>query len=118
MFGGFRPKFDANKTKVNLKMLISRLNLLGQKKANLAKQQKREIALLLRDNNEARARILVEHIIREDYTVESYDLLRGYTELLLARLNVVIQEPELKPEVAEAVGPNPNLARTRARTYP
>ena len=47
MFGGFlRPKFDANKTKVNLKMLINRLNLLTQKKANLAKQQKREIALL------------------------------------------------------------------------
>ena len=113
-----KPKFDANKCKVNLKMLINRFNLLTQKKANLAKQQKREIALLLRDNNEARARILVEHIIREDYTVESYDLLRGYTELLLARLNVVIQEPELKPEVAEAVGPNPNLTRSRARTYP
>ena len=103
MFGGSKPKFDANKTKVNLKMLINRFNLLTQKKANLAKQQKREIALLLRDDKEANARILVEHIIREDYTLESYDLLRQYTELLLARLNVVIQEPELKPEVAEAV---------------
>ena len=118
MFGGFKPKFDANKTKVNLKMLINRFNLLTQKKANLAKQQKREIALLLRDNKEARARILVEHIIREDYTLESYDLLRQYTELLLARLNVVIQEPQLKPEVAEAVCPNPNITRSRARTYP
>ena len=118
MFGGFKPKFDANKTKVNLKMLINRFNLLTQKKANLAKQQKREIALLLRDDKEANARILVEHIIREDYTLESYDLLRQYTELLLARLNVVIQEPELKPEVAEAVCPNPNLTRSRARTYP
>ena len=118
MFGGSKPKFDANKTKVNLKMLINRFNLLTQKKANLAKQQKREIALLLRDDKEANARILVEHIIREDYTLESYDLLRQYTELLLARLNVVIQEPELKPEVAEAVCPNPNLTRSRARTYP
>ena len=116
MFGGSKPKFDANKTKVNLKMLISRLNLLGQKKANLAKQQKREIALLLRDDKEANARIMVEHVIREDYTLESYDLLRQYTELLLARLNVVIQEPELKPEVAEAVCPNPNLTPNRAGT--
>ena len=64
---------------------------------------RRQIALLLKDDKEANARILVEHIIREDYTLESYDLLRQYTELLLARLNVLIQEPELKPEVAEAV---------------
>ena len=60
---------------------------------------RRQIALLLKDDKEANARILVEHIIREDYTLESYDLLRQYTELLLARLNVLIQEPELKPEV-------------------
>ena len=63
---------------------------------------RRQIALLLKDDKEANARILVEHIIREDYTLESYDLLRQYTELLLARLNVLIQEPELKPEVHPA----------------
>ena len=104
MFGGSsKPKFDANKTKVNLKMLINRFNLLTQKKSNLAKQQKRQVALLLKDDKEPNARILVEHIIREDYTLESYDLLRQYTELLLARLNVLVQEPELKPEIAEAV---------------
>ena len=59
--------------------------------------------MLLKDDKEANARILVEHIIREDYTLESYELLKQYTEMLLARLNVVIQESELKPEVAEAV---------------
>jgi hypothetical protein len=42
MFGASKPKFDANKTKVNLKMLINRFNLLTQKKANLAKQQKHQ----------------------------------------------------------------------------
>ena len=113
-----KPKWNVDKTKVNMKMLVNRLNLLTQKKANLAKQQKRQVAHQLRDDKEGSARILVEHIIREDYTLESYDLLRQYTELLLARLNVVIQEPELKPEVAEAVGPNPNLTRSRARTCP
>ena len=89
MFGASKPKFDANKTKVNLKMLVNRFNLLTQKKANLAKQQKRQIALLLKEDKEANARILVEHIIREDYTLESYDLLRQYTELLLARLHAL-----------------------------
>ena len=97
MFGASKPKFDANKTKVNLKMLVNRFNLLTQKKANLAKQQKRQIALLLKEDKEANARILVEHIIREDYTLESYDLLRQYTELLLARLNVVMVDADWNP---------------------
>ena len=30
--------------------------------------------MLLRDDKEANARILVEHIIREDYTLESYEV--------------------------------------------
>ena len=103
MFSSSKPRFDANKTKVQLKMLINRLNLLTSKKANLAKAEKRKVAMLLRDDKEANARILVEHIIREDYTLESYELLRQYADLILARLNVVTNEPELKPEVAEAV---------------
>lgn len=61
-----KAKFDANKTKVNLKMLTNRFQLLTQKKANLAKQQKRQVAMLLRDDKEQNARILVEHIIREE----------------------------------------------------
>ena len=44
-----KPKFDANKCKVQLKMLINRLNLLSQKKGNLAKAEKRKVAELLRD---------------------------------------------------------------------
>ena len=33
-----------------------------------------QVAMLLRDDKEANARILVEHIIREDYTLESYEV--------------------------------------------
>lgn len=33
-----------------------------------------KVAMLLRDDKEANARILVEHIIREDYTLESYEV--------------------------------------------
>ena len=97
------PKFDGNKVKVNLKMLLNRLNLLTTKKSNLAKAEKRKVAMLLRDDKEANARILVEHIIREDYLLESYEMIRQYAELLIARLNVMITEPELKPEIAEGV---------------
>eukprot|EP00965_Chrysotila_dentata_P218431 6190572-Pleurochrysis_carterae.AAC.1 len=92
-----KPKWNADKCKVNLKMLVNRFQLLTQKKANLAKQQKRQVALLLRDDKEANARILVEHIIREDYTLESY------TEQLIARFNVLVTEADLRPEIGEAV---------------
>lgn len=103
MFARKGPKFNADKCKVQLKMLGARFKLLLQKKTNLAKQQKREVALLLRADKEANARILVEHIIREDYTLESYELLRQHGDLILARFNVIVVEQELKPEVAEAV---------------
>jgi len=96
-------RFDANKCKVNLKMLLNRFNLLTQKKSNLAKQQKRQVAMLLRDDKEANARILVEHIIREDYMLESYEILKQYAELLTARYNVLVTEAELRPEISEAV---------------
>lgn len=162
----WKKKFNANKCKVQLKMLDTRMKLLIQKKTNLAKQQKREIGMLLRDNKEANARALVEHIIRtspgsqyaqnrkrcqvfaaggslsaahasawshfdgvismesfqrshactrcvslrvalspagEDYTIESYELLRQHAALVLARFNVLEVEKELKPEVAEYV---------------
>merc|ERR1719424_2536761 len=79
-----KPKFDSNKCKVQLKMLINRINLLTSKKANLAKAEKRKVAMLLREDKEHNARILVEAIIREDYTLEAYDLIKQYTEMLIA----------------------------------
>jgi vacuolar protein sorting-associated protein IST1 len=98
-----KPKFDGNACKVQLKMLVTRLNLLNSKKSNLAKVEKRAAGMLLRDDKEHNARILVEQIIRDDYTIESYELIKQYVDMLLARFNVIITEKELKPEVADAV---------------
>ena len=78
-----KPKFDGNKCKVQLKMLINRFNLLSAKKGNLARGGEEELAMLIRDDKEHNARILVEQIIREDYTLEAYDLPQ-YAELLIA----------------------------------
>lgn len=103
MFSSSKPKFDPNKVKVNLKMLINRLNLLTSKKGNLAKAEKRKVAELLRDAKEHNARILVEQIIRDDYLLEAYDLIKQYTEMLIARFNVISLEAELKPEIAASV---------------
>ena len=98
-----KPRFDSNKCKVQLKMLILRLNLLTSKKANLAKAEKRNVAMLLRETKEHNARILVEQIIREDYLLEVYDMLKQYTEMLIARFNVVTTAEDLKPEIADGV---------------
>ena len=112
MFSSSKPRFDANKAKVQLKMLINRLNLLTSKKANLAKAEKRKVAMLLREDKEHNARILVEQIIREDYTLEAYDLLKQYTEMLIARFNVVVTEEELKVSVHHSLDSNPRLTPT------
>ena len=62
--------------------LCRRLNLLTSKRANLAKVEKRKAAMLLREDKEHNARILVEQIIRDDYTLEAYDLIKQYTEMV------------------------------------
>ena len=55
----------------HLKMSEHRFGILNSKKVNLIKQQKREIAELLRGGKEEKARIRVEHLIRLDFTIEA-----------------------------------------------
>ena len=103
MFSSRAPKWNPDKTKVNLKMLINRINLLVQKQGNLAKAEKRAVATLLRDGKEQNARIKVEQIIRTDYKLESYDMIKQYTETLITRFNLLSTQEAMAPEIAEAV---------------
>ena len=96
-------QFDANRCKTYLKMLLNRLKLLETKKTNLSKQKRREVASLLLKGSDDQARILVEHIIREDYTVEAYEMVRQFADLLLARFNVMVTEPHIRDEIKESV---------------
>ena len=98
-----KPKFNPDKCKVQLKMLISRIKLQLSKQTNLAKAERRVVAGLLKDDKEHQARIKVEQIIRADFKLESLELINNYTELLISRYNVLVVEPQLKPEIAEAV---------------
>jgi hypothetical protein len=98
-----KPKFNHDKCKVQLKMLISRIKLQLNKQTNLAKAERRVIADLLRESKEHQARIKVEQIIRADFKLESLELISNYTELLVSRFSVLVTEPEMKPEIAEAV---------------
>ncbi|CAB3398311.1 unnamed protein product [Caenorhabditis bovis] len=91
------------KLKTNLRLAINRLQLLGKKKTEMAMKARTEIADYIAANKPDRARIRVEHIIREDYVVEAFEILEMYCDLLLARFGLIEQMKTLDDGIAEAV---------------
>lgn len=71
--------------------------------SSFSKHQKREIAQLLGKGKEEMARIKVEHIIREDFTIECYEILELYCELLHERIRVITNSVECPVDLREAV---------------
>lgn len=57
--------------------------------AELAQKARKEIADYLSSGKDERARIRVEHIIREDYLVEAMEILELYCDLLLTRFGLI-----------------------------
>lgn len=70
-----------------------RLKLLEKKKTELALKSRKEIADYISTGKVERAKIRVEHIIREDYLVEAMEILEMYCDLLLARLVALTVHP-------------------------
>ncbi|OCT56545.1 IST1 homolog isoform X1 [Xenopus laevis] len=95
--------FKAERLRVNLRLAINRLKLLEKKKTEMAQKARKEIADYLSCRKDERARIRVEHIIREDYLVEAMEILELYCDLLLARYGLIQSMRELDPGLAEAV---------------
>lgn len=91
------------KLKTNLRLAINRLKLMGKKKTEMAMKARTEIAEYISSNKADRARIRVEHIIREDYLVEAFEILEMYCDLLLARFGLIEQMKTLDDGIAEAV---------------
>ncbi|KAE9346197.1 hypothetical protein PR003_g7557 [Phytophthora rubi] len=98
MFG-----FNVNKLKPNLKMAVHRIGIVKNKKANAAVAQRREVARLLADGKEEKARIRVEGIIRDDFTMEGYEILELLCELLAERANLIKTEADCPYDMREAV---------------
>jgi vacuolar protein sorting-associated protein IST1 len=84
-------------------MAITRMNLLKNKKTNSIKLQKREIAQLLAQEKDESARIKVENIIREDYTIEAFEILELFCELLSARIQLIQESKTCPHDLKEAV---------------
>ncbi|XP_036131692.1 IST1 homolog isoform X4 [Molossus molossus] len=95
--------FKAERLRVNLRLVINRLKLLEKKKTELTQKARKEIADYLAAGKDERARIRVEHIIREDYLVEAMEILELYCDLLLARFGLIQSMKELDSGLAESV---------------
>lgn len=91
------------KLKTNLKLAIQRLKLLEKKKTELSLKSRQEIADYIKVNKPDRARIRVEHIIREDNYVEAMEMLEMFCDLLLARFGLIEKMKELDPGLDEAI---------------
>lgn len=91
------------KLKTNLRLAVQRLKLMEKKKTELAMKARKEIADYIKDGKAERAKIRVEHIIREDYIVEAMELVEMYCDLLLARFGLLQQMKELDDGLKEAV---------------
>ncbi|PSN36537.1 IST1 protein [Blattella germanica] len=91
------------KLKTNLRLAINRLKLLEKKKTELAQKARKEIADYIGAGKYERAKIRVEHIIREDYMVEAMEVVEMYCDLLLARFGLIQQMKTLDEGLAEAI---------------
>jgi vacuolar protein sorting-associated protein IST1 len=101
LFGGYK----ATKLKPQLKMAVTRFTIASNKKSALMKQQIREIAKLLAEDppKEEKARIKAEALIRDDNTVEAYEILQLNCELLAERINLITQSKDCPADMLSTV---------------
>ncbi|RHY97970.1 hypothetical protein DYB37_008801 [Aphanomyces astaci] len=98
MFG-----FNVNKLKPSLKMAVHRIGIVKNKKAITSKAQRKEVAKLLADGKEEKARIRVEGLIREDFVIEAYEIIELLCELISERTPLIKSERECPYDMREAV---------------
>ncbi|GAB4838947.1 hypothetical protein Ancab_028480 [Ancistrocladus abbreviatus] len=98
-----QKSFKPAKCKTALKLAVSRMKLLKNKKEVQLKQLKREVAQLLQSGQDQTARIRVEHVIREEKTMAAYDLIEIYCELIVARLSMIESQKNCPIDLKEAI---------------
>lgn len=101
IFGGY----SATKIKPQLKMAVTRFTIAANKKVALSKQQTREIAKMLAEvpPKEEKARIKAEAVIRDDDTIEAYEILQLNCDLLFERINLISYSKECPHDLVECI---------------
>ena len=84
--------YSEKKCKPLLKMASKRIDIAVNKMNAMASQSKREVARLLNEGKEEKARIRVEHIIRTDFKAEAYEILSLMCDLLSERIRYLSAE--------------------------
>eukprot|EP00563_Minutocellus_polymorphus_P020551 CAMPEP_0197720048 /NCGR_PEP_ID=MMETSP1434-20131217/3537_1 /TAXON_ID=265543 /ORGANISM="Minutocellus polymorphus, Strain CCMP3303" /LENGTH=369 /DNA_ID=CAMNT_0043304847 /DNA_START=260 /DNA_END=1369 /DNA_ORIENTATION=+ len=98
--------FKASKLKPQLKMAVSRFQIASNKKSALMKQTMRDIAKLLAEEpqpKEEKARIRAESLIREDNTVEAYEILMLECELVFERVKLIQSMKECPEDLKSCI---------------
>ncbi|WVZ22579.1 hypothetical protein V8G54_001123 [Vigna mungo] len=80
------PHFKSKKCKTALKLAVSRLNLLQNRRESHVRQLREELAHFLHSGHNHAARVKVEYVVMEEKTMGAYDLIKIYCELITARL--------------------------------
>ncbi|PHJ24572.1 regulator of vps4 activity in the mvb pathway protein [Cystoisospora suis] len=85
-------KFDSAVCKASLKMAMSRARMNQNKLQNSIRVQRAEIAVLLSEGKEERARLKAEHLLRESRMERAMDILQTLCELIVTRMNYLSSE--------------------------
>lgn len=101
----FSTRFNTTKLKTQLKMAIHRFEISANKKAAVAKQQTREIAVMLdaESPKEEKAMIRAEGLIREERVVEAYEILQLSCELLVERVKLIGSTKVCPPDLVSSI---------------
>merc|ERR1711918_95639 len=95
------PMFFASSTarlKTTLRLCLARLKLIKNKKNMQMQVLKKEVADLMEAGKDESAKIRVESVIREQMTVEVFEILELYAELVSVRLPILEKCGKEMPE--------------------
>ncbi|XVF15992.1 hypothetical protein REPUB_Repub09cG0203800 [Reevesia pubescens] len=99
----FRNSFNSSKCKTAAKMAVARIKLLRNKRQVVVKQMRRDIALLLQSDQDATARIRVEHVIREQNVLAANEFIELFCELIVSRLSIIAKRRECPADLKEGI---------------
>eukprot|EP01018_Ginkgo_biloba_P018752 Gb_28579 [translate_table: standard] len=95
--------FKSSKCSALLKMAVSRIKLLKNKREIQCKQFRRDIAQLLQNGQEASARLRVEHVFREKNMLDAYFLIEGFCYLITERMVSIEKQRACPNDLKEAI---------------
>jgi hypothetical protein len=101
--GNSGPKFNPETLKSNLKMGVSRLGYLKNKRFNANHSCREDIAKLLREGNEELALLKVEAVLNNENYMAAVDVLSTLCRIGSERLKVISESKTPPPDVRHVV---------------